>query len=582
MSERTAEPAPTFLVGCLVFASVATWVAAFLAVTVGALHGWVATTAILVGLAAGVVAGQATAAPGDGERAGRGRRLVAWFRSLTRLEALALLAFAVVSIRQFGWLLFERGGTLETLIAYNYGDLPLHWTYIQYLAGGAPFWPENPIVSGERLRYPFGVDLFTALFVLMGAGLRALLPALGLAGAALSAVALRRWGGALAVAGFLFSGGLAGFQLLWTGRLIDYQSAVSWKNLYLSLLVPQRGLLMALSVGLLLLWSWRRRLLRGERGLVPWVEGVLWGAMPLVHLHTFLLVSLVYATWALGGGRLREAWATLGWAVVPATWAVWRVSDGFRVASLVGWKTGWTIGDDNPAVFLLVNFGLFLPLALAALVLAWRGRHREDLLVLGPALGVFALLFLVRLAPWEWDNTKVMLWCYLMALPSIGSLVLSRLGRVWQVAAVVGLLFSGAVSVTAASLGRGPRLDVLRLGEYEAVCRALASRPPTERVAVAPTFNHPVALCGHPLVLGYGGHLWSHGIDASRVSQRLVALMQGQPSWREDARAVEARLLFWGPRERAAFRGSVRPWEAELVPLASGPWGAVYELPSDD
>ena len=564
------------------FASVATFVAALLATVFGALHGWVVAAAVLSGLAAGVLAGHATASPGDGEDLGRGRPLVVWFRSLTRLEILALLAFAAVSLRQFGWLLFERGGTLETLAVYNYGDLPLHWTYIQYLAGGAHFWPENPIAAGEQLRYPFGVDLFTALFVVMGAGLQALLPALGLAGAALCAVTLRRWGGALAVAGFLFSGGVSGFQLLWTGRLIDYQNAVAWKNLYLALLVPQRGLLLALPVGLVLLWSWRRRLLRGEPGLVPWVEGVLWGAMPLVHLHTFLLVSLVYATWALGSGRLREAWASFAWAVVPATWAVWQVSDGFGAAALVGWKAGWTIGDDNPVVFLVVNFGLFLPLAAAALVLAWRGRSREDLLVLGPALLVFALLFLVRLAPWEWDNTKVMLWCYLLALPSIGSLVLARLGRVWRVVAVSGLLFSGAVSVAAASVGGGPRLDVLRMAEYEGVCRALASRPVTERVAVAPSFNHPVALCGHPVVLGYAGHLWSHGIDASQVSERLVALMEGRPSWRADARAVNARLLFWGRRESAQFRGSARPWEDEIVPIASGPWGLLYELPSGD
>jgi hypothetical protein len=565
-----------------VFASVATWLAAFLATAVGALSLWIAATALGAGLAGGIAAGLRTgAAESDpsAEASGRGGPVVGWFRSLTTLEALALAAFAVVSLRQFGWLLFERGGTLETLLPYNYGDLPLHWTYVQYLAGGAPFWPENPIVAGERLRYPLGVDLLTAVFVLLGAGMRALMPAFGLVGAALGALALRRWGGALAVAGFLFSGGLAGFQVLWTGRLLDYQASVEWKNLHLALFVPQRGLLLALPVGLLLLWSWRRRLLRGRPALPVWVEGVLWGALPLVHLHTFLLVSLLYATWALGGGRLREAWGSLVWAVVPATWAVWQVSDGFRAAALVGWKPGWTIGDDNPVVFLLVNFGLFLPLAIAALVVAGRGRRREDLLVLGPALVVFALLFLVRLAPWAWDNTKVMLWCYLLALPSIESLVLARSGRPWRVAAVVGLLFSGAVSVTAASIGSGgPRLDVLNVREYEGVCEALASRPRTERVAVVPTYNHPVALCGHPVVLGYLGHLWSHGIDPTRVEERLKALMGGEPGWREEARAVDARLLFWGWRERGAFAASSRPWEADRAPLASGSWGAVYEL----
>jgi hypothetical protein len=175
-----------------------------------------------------------------------------------------------------------------------------------------------------------------------------------------------------------------------------------------------------------------------------------------------------------------------------------------------------------------------------------------------------------------------MLWCYLLALPSIESLVLARLVRPWRVAAVVGLLFSGAVSVTAASVGSGgARLDVLNVAEYEGVCEALAARPRTERVAVAPTFNHPVALCGHPVVLGYGGHLWSHGIDPARVQEGLEALMGGEPGWREGARAVDAGLLFWGWRERDAFSKSSRPWEADRAPLASGPWGAVYELPPE-
>ena len=563
--------ASAVLVGGVVFASVTIAGAALLAWFAGALGPGVGTASLLAGTIAGVLAGAGTADPSSPDTTGTPQdgRLA---------DTLAVLAFAAVSLRQFGWLVFERGGTLLTLLPYNYGDLPLHWTYVTHLAGGAPFWPENPILAGERLRYPFGVDLLTAVFVQLGASLPALLPIMGLAGAALAALALRRWGGALAVAGFLLSGGLAGLQVLWTGRVVDYQAAVDWKNLFLALFVPQRGYLVALPAGLLLLWSWRRRLLRGEAGHAPWVEGVLWGALPLVHLHTFLFVSLLGAAWALGGGRLRAALPTLAWAAAPATWSVWQVTDGFRAASLVGWQPGWTIGAQNPLVFVLVNFGLFLPLAVAALAVALRERRREELLVLGPALAIFAALFLVRLAPWAWDNTKVMLWCYVVTLAPVGSLVLARVAAPWRAALVLGLLFSGAVSVVGASLGRGPRLEVLDVAEHEEVCRALAGLR-TGRVAAAPTFNHPVALCGRPIVAGYAGHLWSYGLDASVVEKRLGRLMRGEAGWREEARALGASHVFWGARERQAFPLSTRPWADAGPPVARGPWGALYALP---
>jgi len=570
-----SRPGRGVLEGSVLGASAACLVAAAGAMVAGSLGRGVAVASLVVGLVAG---GLAVRSAGRLEPPPSPTDTTTPTRRLSRvLDTLALAAFALVSLRQFGWLLFEREGQLRTLLPDNYGDLPLHWTYVAYLAAGAPFWPDNPIVAGERLRYPFGVDLLTSALVVLGPSIRALLPVLGLAGAAATAFALRRWGGALAVAGFLFSGGLAGFQLVWTGRLVDYQDAVAWKNLFLALFVPQRGLLLALPVGLLLLWSWRRRFLRGEQALAPWIEGVLWGSLPLVHLHTFLVVSIVYATWALGTRRVRDALPAFAWAVVPATWSVWEVSDGFGAASLVGWAPGWTIGDANAFVFLLVNFGLFLPLAAVALVVAWRERDRENLLVLGPALVLFAELFVVRVAPWPWDNTKVMLWCYLLALPPIGVLVLDRLHWRWRAATLVGLLFSGAVCVTAGSVG-GPRLDLLDIDETHAVCRALADVPVTTRVATDPTFNHPVSLCGRAVVAGYAGHLWSHGIDASRVQAGLDTLMLGQPGWMQTAHELGAGYVFWGPRERAKWPTSRRPWARPGALVSRGGWGALYRV----
>jgi len=243
----------------------------------------------------------------------------------------------------------------------------------------------------------------------------------------------------------------------------------------------------------------------------------------------------------------------------------------------VGWAPGWMIGDDSPLVFLIWNFGLWLPLAVAALVVAARARRHEELLVLVPALGLFALLFAVRLAPWAWDNTKVMLWCYVAVLPALQSLVVGRLRPAWRAAAVVLLFASGLSSLLWGCFGRLPRLELLDRVEYTAVCQALA-RVETSRVATAQTFNHPVALCGRPIVAGYAGHLWSHGLDSAAAEAGLKRVLQGEPGWQDEARVLGASHLFWGAREASAFPGSSRPWERLRAPVASGSWGALYRL----
>lgn len=557
-----ARRAETVLIAGVSFGCGAIFSATALASLAGALHPWVSAVALVLGAAAAIAAA---------------RRVDPVAEPWTPWEWVALSAFALVSLRQFLWLVFERDGALLTLLPHNYGDLPLHWTYVQQLASGAPFWPENPILTHERLRYPIGVDLLTAVVVSLGASLPLALRAIGLFGSLLAALSLRRWGGAFAVAGFLLCGGLAGVPSLLSGKLVDVDAQVAWKNLYLALFVPQRGFLLALPAGLVLLCSWRARLLRNERGLALWIETLLWAALPLIHLHTFAFVSLLFGLWTAASGRWRWGLQSVGAALLPATWAVLLVTGGPGSARLVGWARGWVMADEHPATFLAKNFGFWLPLAAVALFEAVRARRREALLLLVPSLSLFALLFLVRVAPWAWDNTKVMLWCLVAMLPALDGLVIARVRPALRAAALVLLFASGVASLLWACVGRLPRLEVLSVAEYAGVCEALA-KVPTTRVAAYPTFNHPVALCGRPLVAGYAGHLWSHGLDSSRVEAQLKRLMLGEPGWRQDADALGASHVFWGAREASAFPTSTHPWQSLGRPAASGPWGALYSL----
>jgi hypothetical protein len=548
--------------GLLVGMGAAGVMSALLAVLVGSLQPWISGVALAGGAAGAALAMRSCRGTTLGDRPG----ISDW---------LALGALGLVSARQFLWLTFERDGSLLALLTYNYGDLPLHWTYVEFLARGASFWPENPIFTGQRLHYPIGVDLMTALLVQVGVPLRVALAALGLLASALLGFGLWAWGRGFAVAAFLFSGGLIGTAALrdLLGRAA--QPSLDWKNLYLALFIPQRGFLFALPAGLVLLWSFRERLIRDRRGLPAWVEGVLWGSLPLFHAHTFLFVSLVVAIWALARRKVGAAIRPLLIALAPATWCTLEVTEGLRAGSIAWWKAGWTIGARNPVGFLLLSFGAYLPLAIWALIRSGKRRDVEARLLLGPGLLLFVVLFFVMLAPWDWDNTKLMLWCYVLVLPAISDVV--RRVPAWPRVALCVLLFYSGVACVAAGCSKTQAVALFEVDEVRGVCLALSGLSSGDRVATAQTFNHPVALCGHALVAGYSGHLWSHGIDAKAVEAKLTGLMRGETRWRDSARELGAGYVLWGSRESQAFPGSTQPWR-ENAPVAEGSWGRLYAL----
>ncbi|HVQ30462.1 MAG TPA: hypothetical protein VMV21_12815 [Vicinamibacteria bacterium] len=557
-------------VAALAFAAAAGLSATVGGLTAGSITTGVAVPSLALGVVAALLAARATAAvaPHGQGHLMKGEGLVL---------AAAWLTLLLAGLRQFLWLGVSDGTSVSQLNPYDYGDLPLHWSYVRFFAEGASFWPQNPIFTGTRLGYPIGSDLLAALFVKLGADPAVVFRSTGIVATVALGVALRRWGGGLAMAAFVLSGGCALSRFAPGALLRADDSDLAWKNLLLALFVPQRGFLFALPAGLLFLWSAREKLLRDRSGLPSWVEGLLWGALPLFHVHTFLVVSVVYGLWAIGGRRqLQAALPTVLVAVPLATFGLWQVTDGFAAARVVWWKPGWMIGGDNPLVFLLLNFGLLPPLAIAMLIRPPRDDARAARLTLAPALGLFALFFFLMLAPWEWDNTKAFIWCVLLMLGPLSAWLAERPRAVGAILGALVLL-PGLPAALGGFLASKP-LDIFEEAELSAVCAALKGVPADARIATVQTFNHPVGLCGRALVAGYGGHLWSHGLRAEPVQERLARLMKGEPDWQADARALGARYVFWGPREARAFPFSTRPWAEAGRLRAATPYGELFAL----
>ena len=144
------------------------------------------------------------------------------------------------------------------------------------------------------------------------------------------------------------------------------------------------------------------------------------------------------------------------------------------------------------------------------------------------------------LAPWEWDNTKAFLWCVLLMLGPLSAWMDER-PRVLCIGLGALLLLPGVPAAVGGFVASKP-LDIFDEAEREAVCAALREVPADDRVATVQTFDHPVGLCGRALVAGYAGHLWSHGLRAGPVVDRLGRIMNGEEGW-ADRRGCRGRTL---------------------------------------
>jgi len=525
--------------GVLVAVAVSVTSGVAMAFAFGGLTGWMATAAFGIGVGLGLIAGFAT-------KQGTPCTMGPW-------DVLMVVIFALASLRAFLWLIYPVGDEWRILSPYNLGDISLHIHFIRYMAAGAAFWPESPILGGVPLTYPIGADFFNSLLLLVGMPVERGLIITGLAGSALACWALWRWGGAFVIAAFLFNGGLAGFAIFSTWEVEDFQSSVAWKNFFLTMLVTQRGLLYALPCGLLLLRAWRDAYFGDGSNVPVAVRFFLYVTMPLFSIHAFLFLSFALASIFIFQARVR--WRVLAFvfaSLLPATLGVWLVTGGFSAASGLRWLPGWMQRTDG-WLFWPMNFGLALPLLA---VLFWKGCGRgnaESRAFSGVSIGVLVLCCFVSFAPWEWDNTKLMVWSWLVAAPFLWKLVIKPLPGVARGAVCVALFFSGAVSLIGGLDGRHGYVLASR-SELSATELLLRQVPPLDRIAVEPEFNNPAILLGRPVVCGYEGHLWSHGLNYRESFEKLRNVLEMKPGWESDARDVGAKWIYWKGKEPHLIR----------------------------
>jgi hypothetical protein len=402
----------------------------------------------------------------------------------------------------------------------------------------------------------------------------------------------------IALALVLLSGGL-GWVLLFSegrqdffGMLMklshDYtilpNTTWRWANALTSLLIPQRGMLLGLPLALIVFTEWwavlegtgqkekgkggketKAKRKRADKTVVAAVPssssllpftfllspsvrrmiaaGAVAGLLPLVHAHSFVVVMMVGACLAvLMGLEHWRAWAAFFVvALFTAAPQMWWATHGSSVrgGTFFAWQFGWDRGEENFLWFWFKNTGLFIPATVAAIL--WRDKTqlvpRRLVLFYLPFTLCFIIPNLIKLAPWVWDNIKVLFYWYIASAPLVALLI----ARLWR----GGLLYRAAAVALFVSLTLAGSLDVWRIvsrasefREFDRDGVAFAemlrqNTGPRALVLHAPTFNHPLFLTGRRSLMGYPGHIWTHGLEYAPREAEIKRIYAGTAGAKE-------------------------------------------------
>lgn len=497
------------------------------------------------------------------------RHLRRWFATFwLRADRIDQVFFVILATTGIFCMLQLTGvvqGVWQTSNPDNLGDLPLHVHFINFFARGAPFPPANPIYAGEPLRYAYAMDLWDALWVRLGASPHATLIVTGSISVLVTLIALWRAGGVMFMAAFFFSGGVVS-SLYWD-QGFGPGSTLDWKNLFYAVFVTQRGFWWALPAGVDLIRKWTRFLEHRDAKLSPSFV-LIWAVLPFFHLHSFVVLSLWMGLTALAGRRF--PWKLFWFSPIPLFFILRSLSPG-NVEAALGWNWGWTFTSVGQ---FFRNFAVWLAIPMW-LTLRWARQKRwtEG----GIAVVLTFLAFNVRLAPWPWDQIKVLLWVYLLwtfwairefKWDSRSAFVLSLI-LFWP-----GILqwISGWPSMTG-------RFEVQNWNDRAMVAKLLEDVPVTDVVAARVDTRHPLYGLGQSLAMGYPAAVWSHGLPLGPRQVQLDAFLRGTESGPTAAQEMGVKWIVWNDNEESS--ASVPTWQGWgwSEKRKEGPWHLWQKTP---
>lgn len=353
-----------------------------------------------------------------------------------------------------------------------------------------------------------------------------------------------------------------------------------WGNSMVTLFLTQRSLLLGMPITIVILeglWKIFAAVKPEEveggsfvkRFGAPVSLGLIAGFLPLVHLHSLAVLFVTGLFLLIVHWQRWRSWLLFagGVTVIAVPELIWSLRDSATdVGSFFAWHIGWDARGSNLIWFWLRNTGLLFPLLAAGVYFVYEsarqrsdgddiehkekpskrhraGKHAEAkqptavmqasrlLMFYVPFAFVFITANITKLAPWEWDNIKVLIYWYAASIPFIAFALACFYNRGRWLKAAAGvffavMIFSGGLDIFRTVSGQ----INYRVFDADAVTlanRLKASTPPHSILLNAPTYNSAVVLSGRVSVMRYPGHLGSHGIDYGARETDVKKIYQG-------------------------------------------------------
>lgn len=487
----------------------------------------------------------------------------------------------------------------------------------------------NPLYPGIPISYPFLINWISGLLVSFGMDITWALVLPSLLFTIVFLIAFYYFGKVMtnsavvltAATIFLLSGGFGFiyyFSDLYNGFSWDailypprwYMELESdgyyWKSIILASLVPQRSMFIGMAWMLFSLSYLIYHFIHGFQKTTKrklFIAGLLTGPLSIAHSHSFLTLFLICSFMVLVDIKNIKYWLSFGVGVaitaIPFFPFLINTESGTFLRVVLGWYSNEAFTKNGFFGFWIRNWGLFFILIFISFY--WYGRriskeedagkksvYKKKLTFYLVGVFLFVVANIVQFQPNLWDNTKILIWSYLI----FSFLVASFLHYLWKINNWGKLVTILAIPILVLS----SLIDQVRVMHTSRESYVMLNRDQVETAEIIRKNTDPSdlfltddyhlnfipTLTGRSILMGYRGWIYSYGVQYGERERDISLIFKGQSNAKELLKKYGVDYVLIDNQAKEKWSANEDYFKRNFVLVLSSKSGNIYKIENTD